>query len=81
MKQLKVETGARIKVADAVPNCEERVVIMSSPPDLEVQWNCAQVCQLKLMYTLLCDNLPSIQDVACIVHQDLVDCSIMNVAS
>ena len=43
MKQLKVETGARIKVADAVPNCEERVVIMSSPPDPEVQWNCAQV--------------------------------------
>ena len=45
MKQLKVETGARIKVADAVPNCEERVVIMSSQPDPEVQWNCAQVCQ------------------------------------
>ena len=43
MKQLKLETGARIKVADAVPNCEERVVIMSSPPNPEVQWNCAQV--------------------------------------
>lgn len=43
VKQLKAETGARIKVADAVPNCEERVVIMSSPPDPDVQWNCAQV--------------------------------------
>ncbi|KAL3157134.1 hypothetical protein ABBQ38_001376 [Trebouxia sp. C0009 RCD-2024] len=42
VKQLKLETGARIKVADAVPSCEERVVIMSSPPDLEVQWNSAQ---------------------------------------
>lgn len=44
IKQLKAETGARIKVADAVPNCEERVVIMSSSPDPSVQWNSAQVC-------------------------------------
>jgi len=43
VKQLKAETGARIKVADAVPNCDERVVIMSSSPDPDVQWNCAQV--------------------------------------
>ena len=62
MKQLKVETGARIKVADAVPNCEERVVIMSSPPEPEVQWNCAQVCQLKLTYALLYQNLSSTHD-------------------
>lgn len=61
MKQLKLETGARIKVADAVPNCEERVVIMSSPPNPEVQWNCAQVrhenqispASLKVCYTLM----------------------------
>ena len=44
IKQLKAETGARMKVADAVPNCDERVVIISSAPDPSVQWNSAQVC-------------------------------------
>ncbi|DBA68350.1 TPA: hypothetical protein ACH3X2_013660 [Trebouxia sp. C0005] len=53
VKQLKAETGARIKVADAVPNCDERVVIMSSSPDPDVQWNCAQRALLEVHRRLL----------------------------
>lgn len=53
IKQLKSETGARIKVADAVPNCEERVVIISSSSDPEVQWNCAQRALLEVHRRLI----------------------------
>ncbi|GBG73588.1 hypothetical protein CBR_g16930 [Chara braunii] len=42
IKQIREETGARIKIADAVPNVDERVVIISAKDDQEVAWSPAQ---------------------------------------
>lgn len=42
VKQIRDETGARVKIADAVPGVDERVVIVSGLEDKEREWSPAQ---------------------------------------
>eukprot|EP00897_Mesotaenium_endlicherianum_P003561 jgi/Mesen1/3232/ME000187S02395 len=42
IKQMRDESGARIKIADAVPGVDERVVIISAEDDPERAWSSAQ---------------------------------------
>eukprot|EP00271_Cylindrocystis_brebissonii_P015824 TRINITY_DN38860_c0_g1_i1.p1 TRINITY_DN38860_c0_g1~~TRINITY_DN38860_c0_g1_i1.p1 ORF type:complete len:571 (+),score=97.62 TRINITY_DN38860_c0_g1_i1:165-1877(+) len=42
IKVLREETGARIKIADAVPGIDERVIIISGPDHPDQDWSTAQ---------------------------------------
>eukprot|EP00899_Mesostigma_viride_P015437 jgi/Mesvir1/23895/Mv10680-RA.1 len=42
IKQLRDETGARLKVADPIQGCEERVVIISAQDPADCTWSAAQ---------------------------------------
>ena len=43
VKQIRDETGARIRVVEGVPNCDERVIVISSKDDPRKESNSAQV--------------------------------------
>ncbi len=43
VKQIRDETGGRIRVVDGVPGCEERVIVISSPNVSAGEYNNAQV--------------------------------------
>jgi len=43
VKQIREETGARIRVVEGVPGCDERVIVISSRNDSRPS-NSAQVC-------------------------------------
>lgn len=45
MKQIREETGARIRVVEGVPGCDERVIVISSRNDSRPS-NSAQVNEL-----------------------------------
>eukprot|EP00898_Chlorokybus_atmophyticus_P001178 jgi/Chlat1/2060/Chrsp17S02529 len=56
--QLREDTGARIRVEDLVPNCDERVVNISGTdpkPDAEDAWTPAQEALLRV-FAKLCDE-------------------------
>ena len=42
VKQIREETGARIRVVEGVPNCDERVIVVSSRNDPASHSNSAQ---------------------------------------
>ena len=42
VKQIREETGARIRVVEGVPNCDERVIVISSRNDPAAHANSAQ---------------------------------------
>jgi poly(rC)-binding protein 2/3/4 len=43
VKQIRDETGARIRVVDGVPNCDERVIVISAKDDAGKHSNSAMV--------------------------------------
>lgn len=43
VKQIRDETGARIRVVEGVPNCDERVIVISARNDPARHTNAAQV--------------------------------------
>lgn len=43
VKNIRDETGGRIRVVDGVPGCDERVIVISSPSLAGGDWNAAQV--------------------------------------
>ncbi len=46
MAQIRDETGARIRVVDGIPQCDERVIVISALDEgPEVEHNAAQVPQ------------------------------------
>ncbi len=42
IQQLREDTGARIKIEPEIANCTERLVILSSPDEPDVEWCRAQ---------------------------------------
>ena len=48
VKQVRDETGARIRVVEGLPNCEERVIVISAPNMAGQPTHAAQVCIIML---------------------------------
>lgn len=49
VKNIRDETGGRIRVVDGVPGCDERVIVISSPSLAGGDWNAAQVSKCGLV--------------------------------
>lgn len=53
VKQVREETGARIRVVEGVPNCDERVIVISAPNQAGRPTHAAQVLQCWLCMHLI----------------------------